>query len=165
MHYWIDGYNFFFRLSKNYRAMKNQERHLLESLYQAMMQLRSPMTVVFDGREKDPAEALRRHLLSMTIIYTPAHQTADNYILDMIEYSLNPADEMVVSSDNELIRRAKQKGARTQTIEAFIQDVMRKKNPAPKNSPEKKQLRESSSQFERLLNIFEQRLKNDEGPL
>ena len=96
MHYWIDGYNFFFRLAKDYHTMKEREKKLLEKLYQAMVQLRSPLTVVFDGREKDPPQALRRNLLAMNIVYTPSHQTADEYILEMLDHAKNPAQETVV---------------------------------------------------------------------
>jgi predicted RNA-binding protein with PIN domain len=153
MHYWIDGYNFFFRLTKSYRSMKEQERSLLEKLYQTMTQLNSPMTVVFDGREKDPPEALRRNLQSMNIIYTPAGQTADDYILERLEAAKNPDQEMVVSSDRELLRRSKQKGARTQTIEEFLKKIAHKKTAS---SDERKRSKESSSEFARLLKIFEE---------
>jgi predicted RNA-binding protein with PIN domain len=155
MHYWIDGYNFFFRLTKNYKSMKEQERSLLEKLYQTMTQLNSPMTVVFDGREKDPPEALRRNLKSMNIVYTPAHQTADDYILEMLQHAKNPSEEMVISSDGDLLRRSKQKGARVQTIEEFIHKVTHKKTTAVQ---EKKQTKESSQEFKRLLKLFEERL-------
>lgn len=158
MHFWIDGYNFFFRLTKTYRAMKQQEKELLEGLYQTMIELRSPMTVVFDGREKDPPEALRRNLLSMNIVYTPATQTADQYILEMLDYNSNPSDEMVISSDNELLRLAKQKGARTQTIEAFVLKISTKKKPPLR---EKKQQKDSSAEFARLLEIFQKKLEED----
>jgi predicted RNA-binding protein with PIN domain len=152
MHYWIDGYNFFFRLTKNYKSMKEQERSLLEKLYQTMTHLREPMTVVFDGREKDPPEALRRNLKDMNIVYTPATQPADNYILEMVEHAQNPAQEMVVSSDRDLLRRAKQKGARTQTIEDFLKTLTKKASRSP---DERKQTQESSAEFARLLKIFE----------
>lgn len=155
MHYWIDGYNFFFRLTKSYSSMKEQERSLLHKLHQTMTHLNSPMTVVFDGREKDPPEALRRNLKAMSIIYTPERQTADDYILEALAHSKNPDQEMVISSDSDLLRRAKQKGARTQTIEAFLKKLSRQK-AAP--SPEKKQTKESSAEFERLLKIFEKDL-------
>lgn len=155
MHYWIDGYNFFFRLTKNYKSMKEQERSLLEKLYQTMTQLNSPMTVVFDGREKDPPEALRRNLKSMNIVYTPAHQTADDYILEMLQHAKNPSQEMVISSDGDLLRRSKQKGARVQTIEEFIHKLTHKKTTAIQ---EKKQTKESSQEFKRLLKLFEERL-------
>ncbi|MBP7074941.1 MAG: NYN domain-containing protein [Rhabdochlamydiaceae bacterium] len=155
MHYWIDGYNFFFRLTKNYKSMKEQEKSLLEKLYQTMTQLDSPMTVVFDGREKDPPEALRRNLKSMNIVYTPVNQTADDYILEMLEHTKNPAQEMVISSDRDLLRRSKQKGARTQTIEEFIHKVAHKKTTAVQ---EKKRTKESSQEFARLLKLFEEKL-------
>src|SRR3569832_1913777 len=155
MHYLIDGYNFFFRLTKSYKSMKEQERSLLEKLYQTMLDLRSPMTVVFDGREKDPPEALRCNLHAMNIVYTPVHQTADDYILELLDHSKNPAQEMVISSDSELLRKAKQKGAGTQTIEAFIHKVT---HPKTKNIEEKKRTRESSHELERLLKLFEKKL-------
>jgi predicted RNA-binding protein with PIN domain len=159
MHFLIDGYNFFFRLTKSYKSMKEEERSLLEKLYQTMTRLNSPMTVVFDGREKDPPVALRRNLLAMNIVYTPAHQTADDYILEMLDHCKNPADEIVISSDSELLRKAKQKGARTQTIEGFLKSLSHKKTSA---SPERKQSTESSSEFQRLLKLFEQRLSSDD---
>ena len=153
MHYWIDGYNFFFRLTKSYKSMKEQERTLLEKLFQTMTHLNSPMTVVFDGREKDPPEALRRNLRAMNIVYTAAHQTADDYILEMLDYAKNPDQEMVISSDNDLLRRSKQKGARTKTIEDFLKTISKKKS----SPDEKKQPKESPTELKRLLKIFEDR--------
>ncbi|MGH2612865.1 MAG: NYN domain-containing protein [Rhabdochlamydiaceae bacterium] len=142
--------------------MKEQERSLLEKLYQTMTQLNSPMTVVFDGREKDPPEALRRNLRSMNIVYTPARQTADNYILEMLEHVKNCDQEMVISSDSELLRRSKQKGARTQTIEEFLKTISRKKIGS---TDERKRSKESSSEFERLLKLFEKKLLSNEDDL
>ena len=160
MHYWIDGYNLFFRLTKSYRALKKEERNLLETLCTLMTRLQSPLTVVFDGREKDPPEPLLRNLRALRIIYTPATQTADDYILEALDHISNPADEMVVSSDSELLRKAKQKGARTQTVEAFIRHLA-----TPKKSPahERKQSQETSTQFTRLLAIFQKKLEDGEG--
>jgi predicted RNA-binding protein with PIN domain len=151
MHYWIDGYNFFFRLTKSYTSMKEQEKALLEKLFHTMTHLGSPMTVIFDGREKDPPEALRRNLRAMNIVYTAAHQTADDYILEMLDYAQNPHNEMVISSDNDLLRRSKQKGARTKTIEEFLTTISKKK-PTP---TDKKPSNESPAELARLLKIFE----------
>lgn len=135
--------------------MKEQERSLLQKLYLTMTQLNSPMTVVFDGREVDPPEALRKNLKAMNIVYTPTRQTADDYILEMLEHAKNPAQETVISSDRDLLRKAKQIGARTQTIEEFLKKISRKSISA---DDEKKQLKESSAEFERLLKIFETNL-------
>lgn len=138
--------------------MKAQERALLEKLYQTMAHLNSPMTVVFDGREKDPPEATLRNLLAMNIVFTPKRQTADEYILEMLDYSKNVDQEMVVSSDMELLRRSKQKGARTKTIKEFIELVSKKSSA---KAEERKQSKETKADFERLLKIFE---KNQDSP-
>jgi hypothetical protein len=158
MHYWIDGYNLLFRITKNYRAMKQNERKLLAALNRSVTDRKYQVTVVFDGREKDPPEALRRNLDSLALIYTPHHQTADDYILEAIGDAAHPAHEVVVSSDLELLRKAKQRGAKVLTIEEFLSQLVRKKGK--RRSPEKV-FQETSSELQRLLKIFEERLQGD----
>jgi predicted RNA-binding protein with PIN domain len=161
MHYWIDGYNLLFRITKSYREMKQNERKLLTVLNESITLLKYQVTIVFDGREKDPPEALRRNLDSLSMIYTPHNQTADDYILEAIADAMNPSAEMVVSSDMELLRKAKQRGAEAQTVEAFLSQLVRKKRK--KRSPESttRVFQETSSELQRLLKIFEDRLKED----
>jgi len=158
MHYWIDGYNFLFRITKNYREMKQNERRLLAALNRSIVLLNYQATVVFDGQEKDPPEALRRNLNSLSLIYTPHHQTADDYILAAIAESADPTQEVVVSSDLELLRKAKQRGAKIQTVEEFISKLIHKKRKK-KASPEK-EFKETSAELSRLLKIFEDRLRD-----
>ncbi len=160
MHYWIDGYNLLFRITKNYREMKQNERKLLFALNQSIILLNYQATVVFDGREKDPPEALRRNLDSLALIYTPHHQTADDYILQAIAEAADPAQEVVVSSDYELLRKAKQRGAKAQTIEEFLSKLVNKKRK--KKALIEKTFQETSTELKRLLKIFEERLHDDE---
>jgi predicted RNA-binding protein with PIN domain len=157
--YWIDGYNLLFRITKNYRSMKENERKLLLALNQAITRAKYSVTIIFDGREKDPPEALRRNLDSLTMIYTPHHQTADDYILEMIGESGNPAKEIVVSSDMELLRKAKQRGAQVQTVEEFLSVLVKKRK---KKVESEKRVQETSFEMERLLKIFEKRLGEEE---
>lgn len=159
MHYWIDGYNLLFRITKNYREMKAHERKLLSALNQSIILSKYQATVVFDGREKDPPEALRRNFDALALIYTPHHQTADDYILQAVNEASDPAHEVVVSSDYELLRKAKQKGAKVLTIEEFLSKLAKKKKKK-KASPEKI-FQETSSELQRLLKIFEERLKEE----
>jgi uncharacterized protein len=159
MHYWIDGYNLLFRITKNYREMRQNERKLLTALNHSLILLNYNATIVFDGREKDPPEALRRNLDSLAIIYTPHHQTADDYILQAIADAAYPDQETVISSDLELLRKAKQRGADGQTIESFLSQLVRKKH---KKKAPPKEIQETSTQLQRLLKIFEDRLKNEE---
>jgi len=161
MHYWIDGYNLLFRITKSYREMKQNERKLLSALNRSITLLKYQVTVVFDGREKDPPEALRRNLDSLAMIYTPHHQTADDYILKAIADASNPAHEVVVSSDMELLRKAKQRGAKAQTVENFLSQLARKKQKKKNLPPTEKIFQETSSELKRLLLIFEQKLEDD----
>lgn len=159
MHYWIDGYNLLFRITKNYREMKENERKLLSTLNQSIILLKYNATVVFDGREKDPPEALRRNFDALALIYTPHNQTADDYILEALADSANPAKETVVSSDYELLGKAKQRGANVLTIEAFLARLVKKKQK--KKAATEKIFQESSTELKRLLKIFEDKLNEE----
>lgn len=154
MHYWIDGYNLLFRISKDYQAMKGNERKLLVAINEAMHRRHFQATVVFDGREKDPPEALRKNLDALAIIYTPYNQTADDYILQ----NFSPNDT-IVSSDRELTGKARQRGAQTLSVEQFVTRLLKKKK---KPSPEKT-LQETDFQLQRLLKIFEDRLNEGDS--
>lgn len=158
MHYWIDGYNLLFHLTKDYQTMRQNERKILLALNQAISQFKYSATIVLDGREKDPPEAVRRNLDSLALIYTPHNQTADDYILEAIRASSHPEKETVISSDLELLRRAKQRGAHGQTIEQFLSKLLRKKKKA--SPPPDKEFRETSTDFDRLLKEFEGRLRS-----
>jgi uncharacterized protein len=158
MHYWIDGYNLLFRITKNYRSMKDNERKLLLALNNSLILLKYDATIVFDGREKDPPEALRKNLDSLAMIYTPHHQTADDYILESLT---NPSKETVISSDMELLRKAKQRGAHTLTVEQFLAQLVKKKKKKQPPAPDKT-IQETDFQLQRLLKIFEDRLIDEE---
>lgn len=160
MHYWIDGYNLLFRLAKNYRAMRQQERKILSALNRSITELNYSVTIVFDGREKDPPEAVRRNLDSLVLIYTPHHQTADEYMLKIISESSYPERETIITSDLELLRKAKQRGARGQTVEEFITQLIRKKKKKT-SAPTDQAFHETPSELQRLLKLFEERLRND----
>jgi predicted RNA-binding protein with PIN domain len=161
MHYWIDGYNLLLRITKSYREMKQNEKKLLTALNRSIILLKYQATVVFDGREKDPPEALRRNLDSLAMIYTPHHQTADDYILQAIAESSNPSQEVVISSDLELLRKAKQRGAGGQTVEEFLSRLSRKKQKKKAIAAKEKVIQETSTEMKRLLKIFEERLEEE----
>jgi len=156
LHYYIDGYNFLFRITKSYEAMRARQKELLAALNDWTVQFKLNVTIVFDGRQKDPPEAVRGHLANLEVIYTPEHQTADDYILQEIEFSSTPSEETVVSSDRELTGKAKQRGARVQSIEDFFSFLggkqRKKKSPSSKTT-----FQDTPANIERLLKIFEQK--------
>ncbi|HEX4839190.1 MAG TPA: hypothetical protein VFU89_01970, partial [Rhabdochlamydiaceae bacterium] len=73
--------------------------------------------------------------------------------------SPNPSQETVVSSDYELLGKAKQRGAKTQTVEEFISKLVKKKQK--KKVVSEKEFQESSSEIKRLLKIFEDKLSKE----
>lgn len=141
--------------------MKQNEKKLLTALNRSIILLKYQATVVFDGREKDPPEALRRNLDSLAMIYTPHHQTADDYILQAIAESSNPSQEIVISSDLELLRKAKQRGAGGQTVEEFLSRLSRKKQKKKALAAKEKVIQETSTEMKRLLKIFEEHLEEE----
>ncbi len=155
MHYLIDGYNLFFRLTKNYAEMNTQKRDLLFALSKELTAHRLQATLVFDGREKAFSYALRKHLADLELIYTPAHQSADAYILEEVERAKAPSQLTVVSSDREVIGRAKQYGANILTIEAFLSLLFDRRKKKKERNQEEKEVRESPKEIERLRKIFE----------
>lgn len=140
--------------------MKAEQKTLMLTLNQWICQLQLDVTLVFDGRQKDPAEAIRGHLDQLEVIYTPHHQTADEYILKEIEDSLSPNEETVVSSDRELTGKAKQIGAHTQSIEGFLSFLTkkRKKITVKRARP----LCDSPAHIARLRKAFEEKLRCNE---
>lgn len=148
MHYWIDGYNLLFFLTKSYKAVREREREILI----AIGNLNLDATVVFDGKQKEPNEVIRGHLKNLEIIYTSPSQSADDYILEQIDASPNPSQEVVVSSDRELIGKARQRGASIQTVQQFLTLIIRKKKRKP---AEEKQMSDTDANIERLRKIFE----------
>lgn len=158
MHYWLDGYNLLFRLTKNYKALRQNERKILLALNEAIVRLGYLVTVILDGREKDPPEALRRNLGSLALIYTPIHQTADEYILEMIGEAAHPGEQTVVSSDLELLGKAKQKGAKGMTVEQFLAKLTKKKKRVEEGD---KEFKETEKHLQRLLKIFEEKLEEE----
>jgi predicted RNA-binding protein with PIN domain len=115
---------------------------------------------VFDGKGEHLPHALKSHIDALTIVYTPARQTADEYILQEVETSNHPSDLTVVSNDSELICKSALHQAKTLSLKEFIQSIEKK------NIQKRKRLTTSSSQEDspyhiaRLLVIFEQQLKD-----
>lgn len=141
--------------------MKANQKQILAAINTWVSQLNLSVTIVFDGRQKDPPEAIRGHLDQLEVIYTPEHQTADAYILHELEILDNLNEETVVSSDRELTGIAKQRGAKILTVEQFMSQLVRKRK---KKEPSKKTFKDTESNIERLREIFEERLKNDDHP-
>ncbi len=161
MQYWIDGYNFLFRITKDYKTLQRQKNQILAQLEAFASTFRLHLTFIFDGKHKAPAEALRGHLRAIEIIYTPESQSADDYIIQQIEHHPRPSHITIVSSDREVSGKSKQFGAKTQTIEEFLSFLLTKERKRKKESRPPPSFKDTDFHIERLRKIFEEKLDSE----
>jgi len=160
MHYFIDGYNFLFRLYEEVDPLRQKREEVLSLLHEKLKKLKLKMTIVFDSHHADNGDLPTRFdHLSLEVIYTPTNQTADAYILEALSWKKNCSQELVITSDKRLAKHIEALGARVQSIEDFIEFLLKKeKNVSPSKAP----LQESPEEFARLLEAFEKRFKKEQ---
>jgi uncharacterized protein len=163
VHYFIDGYNLLFRLLGDPRPLQKNRQHIIALINESISKLKLNVTVVFDGARKGESENTRGHFDAIEVVYTSKTLSADEYILEEVQSSSRPSQEMIVTSDRDLARRCKNLGAKTQSIEGFIAwiEKKQKKSKAKKNESVQKAFKDSDSNVSRLLAIFEKRLSED----
>lgn len=119
MHYYIDGYNLLFRLNQDcHDDLQNQRELLVQDMNKKISVLNLNATIVFDSLNQN-AEGKRSHYNQLEIIFTEG-ETADEYILDELKHCKKPHLETVVTSDNRLAWRARNRSAVTKSVEEFI---------------------------------------------
>lgn len=144
MHYFIDGYNLYFRLPDKKRSLEEGRSQIIAALKSVKLSL----TIVFDGGQDDRPE--RAYKGALAIVYTAKGQSADSYILDEISWVKNPKNYTVVTSDKKLAAEARASGACSQTIAAFL--TLLEKKHAVKTA--EKPFKDSTKNLERLLKLF-----------
>ncbi|MGE5196851.1 MAG: NYN domain-containing protein [Anaerolineae bacterium] len=160
--YLIDGYNLFFRIAQAKPTLQKKRRDLIESLSKVIEAFRLDAVIIFDGRQEREDPGRRMHLGALEIIYTACDQTADEYIIEELTYSKKVENQLVITSDLTLKAKAKALGAKTESIETFLSRLSKKKKKKIElSSSSHKRFEESPLQIERLLKIFEERLKNE----
>ena len=120
MHYYIDGYNLLFRLLGSKGNLQNQRDLIIQQLNDKISLTHIDATVVFDA----PFQAggyERFRFGELEILFTNQGETADEYILNELQHSSKPRQEIVVTSDKTLAMHARHFLARTESVEAFMQ--------------------------------------------
>lgn len=146
MHYFIDGYNFIFRLPKQTGALESERERLIASL----ISLNLPMTLVFDGGMDNHVH--RSHKGHLEIVYTGKKQSADEYILEEICRRKKPNACTVVTSDKKLATLCQESGSHSQSISSFLSRLKKNKTKILAEKPSK----DTQGQVERLAKIFNQ---------
>jgi len=161
MHYFIDGYNFLFHFYEDVDPLERTRKDLLEYLQEHLFASNLNLTIVFDSHHvKHKDIPTRFDVEKLEVIYTPSHQTADNYILEALASNRHNSKETVITSDKGLMLHAKNLGAKVLSVEVFLDKLLSHK--LKKHYRESKQQEESYEDFHRLLKIFEQRLLEDD---
>lgn len=157
MHYLIDAYNLLFRASKKTGSLEKSRQKMIEELNEAISNTKLHVTLVFDGAEQHLPYSSRGHFDALELVYTPKSMSADEYISEEVINSSSPSQITVVTNDRELSIRCRNHRAKTQTIDAFIAFLTKKKTKA-KTALSTPIFKESKFEFTRLLLIFEKKM-------
>lgn len=156
MIYLLDGYNLIFSLSDSHKNLKVQRDETILFLKKRFAIKKISGILVFDGSHLRDEESGLSYPSPLIVAYAPKNMSADDYIIEKVEFSKNPKVCVVVTNDKGLARHVKSMGAKVESNADFIAWIS--KNKTKKASREAK---DSPQNIERLLKIFEKRLEED----
>lgn len=127
----------------------------IETLNEQLGCFRCTVFIVFDSAHQMSPYAQCAQCEHLDVLYAPKGRTADQYILELIEISRSPKSLTVVTSDTGLARQCHYLGAKTLSIEQFMELIVKKGKKGICRPP---CYQETPAEIERLLKIFEKRL-------
>jgi len=146
-----------FRIQQGkFLSLEEKRTSIIQALNEALTSFKSEVSIVFDSSQQIRDYAQSAELFSLEVIYAPRGQTADEYIIELVQLSKNPKIKTVVTSDSGLARQCEHLGAKVLSTEDFIAFVLKKMKKKPSS---KKEYKESPAEIERLLEIFEKKAK------
>ncbi len=152
MPFLIDGHNLIGRTPGLSLADPDDEAELVRRIHQYCRRHRRRATVVFDsGVVGGRSGALSTP--EVEVVFAPAGRRADDVIRERLRKARDPAGWLVVSSDREIQRMARQAGARVISSEEFVADMQ----ASPYTAPEKQTLRMSEDEIQEWLDLFRKR--------
>jgi len=162
MLYLIDGYNILFRFFHSQKDIQTQRDLIIKLLQDKAKKFHLKMTLIFDAHKQPEILATHTYDKHLKVIFTPKDQTADEYILEQIFLSKTPTQITLITSDNSLAFQAKHMGAKTQTVDEFIDWLSEKETKTEiKKNLEKDEFVDTKHDIQRLLKIFEKKLEDD----
>lgn len=139
MHYYIDGYNLLFRISKAGGELQKQRQGIIKDLEAKINFIGLDATLVFDAQHYE-GESIRKHLNRLEIVFTASGETADEYILNRLRESADPSKETIATSDKKLAWLSRRRHAYTQNVEDFISWINRRYRNKIREKSHKKSL-------------------------
>lgn len=157
-HYIIDGYNLMHAVPE-YKSRMGQDLsgardHFILRLSGFSMRENAKITVVFDGcRQKAAAGQGRTHV---RIIFSKPPEKADPVIKRMADRHSSREERIVVTSDQEIVRFARQCGIASLASDVFAKILIQP--PVTKRALEMKYERGlSTKEVEQWMNLFQAR--------
>lgn len=148
----IDGHNLIGKTSGLSLADPDDEAELVRRIQQYCRRHRRRATVVFDaGVVGGHSGALSTP--EVEVVFAPPGRRADDVIRERLRRIRDPAGWLVVSSDREIQRVARQAGARVISSEEFAAG-MQTPPPAPREKPAP---RLSEDEIQEWLDLFQRR--------
>jgi predicted RNA-binding protein with PIN domain len=158
--YLVDGYNFLFRLSADWRFdLRRQREVLIRAFNEKIEEANLDLTLVFDGADMPRGEFTRGHWKSVEVVYTHEDLSADDYILHRLDEAKHPKLYTVVTSDRSLKLGAKNRGASVISVKDFLTFLKKKKRRRLRT---KRAVSDTRGQIDRLRKIFEKKLQDEE---
>ncbi|MBS0624653.1 MAG: NYN domain-containing protein [Verrucomicrobia bacterium] len=158
-YFYIDGYNLIFTLTESKHSLFHQRTGIIRYLQKEFARLHLKGMIVFDGSRRRDEESGLSYASPLDIAYAPSGQSADEFILEKLEWEKKAHHITVVSNDRALVRNARSFGAKTQSNDAFIKYLNGKTSKKLRKSIEPK---ETAQNMKRLLKIFEERLGEEQ---
>jgi predicted RNA-binding protein with PIN domain len=155
-HYIIDGYNLMHAVPEYQSRMRQDlggvRDHCILRLSGFSMRENAKITVVFDGcRQKAAAGQVRTHV---RVVFSKPPEKADPVIKRMADKPSPGEERIVVTSDREIVRFARQCGVASLSSSAFARNLSQP--AAAKGSVEMKYERGlSTKEVERWMDIFQ----------
>lgn len=155
-HFLIDGYNFLFKSSFSEKTLQSKRDAFHKKIQLASQNLHFEITIIYDGKNIKDQESGFTYFSSFRVYYTCKNQSADDYILEVVENSLHPSRLVIVTTDKNLARQCSCFGSQILSCKKFETLFLKKRSK--KSSKEK--IEESEEEKNRLANIFNKRMKN-----
>lgn len=157
MYYLIDGYNLIFSLTESKETLQKRREKVIHTLQKQFARRKISGLLVFDGSHHRDEESGLSYPSPLIVAFAPKGQSADEYIVERISVAKNPKEMVVVTNDRGLKMHAKSFGSKAMSNDEFI--VWLGKSPKKKKEREPMDTKQN---IDRLLKIFEEKLKSDE---
>lgn len=157
MRYLIDGYNLIFSLIDKDLPLQKLREQCIPLLSKFFQNNQDDVMIVFDGHASFSIDNHFERSFPFVITFSPKPLTADDYLIEIVIGTKEKEKLTLVSSDKQLLKRAKEFQTKTMTIVDFI----KKKSPkVNKTSFEKTTPPLTPRHIAKYKTLFESKLEN-----